>query len=367
MRGVVTFYDAYQEGHRALFIADNTGEVFVAPGSRPLPLHAGSLVEVTGETDPGGFSPIVSHSIIRILPGLQRLPTAAPVTVSQLLSGGKDSDWVALEGVVRSVEFDGMHVVLTVAASDGTLSATTDKEDGANYSALVDSDIVIRGINAPLVNARRQLTGVRLLFPGMKSISVRTPASEDPFSQPTRPLSSLLQFSPHPASTHRIHVRGRVTLSWPGQAVCIVDKTAGLCIQTADRTELNEGDLIDVAGFLEQDYLPSITSATLKRVESGGSVTPVEISAERALDGPSNHSSTVSPAAHTDISSANSLATDRNGEFVRIEGKLEGINRGLHGTTLLLSSDGILFPARIAADAGRDANHLNVPWIDGAP
>lgn len=258
LRGVVTFYDAYQEGHRALFIADNTGEVFVAPGSAPLlPLHAGSLVEVTGETDPGGFSPIVSHSIIRILPGLQRLPTAAPVTVSQLLSGGKDSDWVALEGVVRSVEFDGMHVVLTVAASDGTLSATTDKEDGANYSALVDSDIVIRGINAPLVNARRQLTGVRLLFPGMKSISVRTPASEDPFSQPTRPLSSLLQFSPHPASTHRIHVRGRVTLSWPGQAVCIVDKTAGLCIQTADRTELNEGDLIDVAGFLERrDYLP---------------------------------------------------------------------------------------------------------------
>ena len=164
LRGVVTFYDAYQEGHRALFIADNTGEVFVAPGSAPLlPLHAGSLVEVTGETDPGGFSPIVSHSIIRILPGLQRLPTAAPVTVSQLLSGGKDSDWVALEGVVRSVEFDGMHVVLTVAASDGTLSATTDKEDGANYSALVDSDIVIRGINAPLVNARRQLTGVRNL------------------------------------------------------------------------------------------------------------------------------------------------------------------------------------------------------------
>jgi len=133
LRGVVTFYDAYQEGHRALFIADSTGEVFVAPGFAPLlPLHTGSLVEVTGETDPGGFSPIVSHSTIRILPGSQPLPTAPEVTVSQLLSGGKDSDWVAVEGVVHSVEFDGMHVVLTVATPDGTISATTDKEDGAN-------------------------------------------------------------------------------------------------------------------------------------------------------------------------------------------------------------------------------------------
>jgi diguanylate cyclase (GGDEF)-like protein len=368
LRGVVTFYDAYQEGHRALFIADKTGEVFVAPGFAPLlPLHAGSLVEVTGETDPGGFSPIVSHSTIRILPGSQPLPTAPEATVSQLLNGGKDSDWVALEGIVHSVEFDGMHVVLTVATPGGTISATTDKEDGANYSALVDSEIVIHGINAPLVNARRQLTGVRLLFPGMRTISVRTPAPADPFLLPTLPLSSLLQYSPHPASSHRIHVRGRVTLSWPGKTVCIVDETAGLCIQTADPTELKEGDLIDVAGFLERkDYLPSITAATLKLVESGASVTPIEISVANALDIGFNHASTVSTAAHTDISAANSLATDWNGELVRIEGKLVGKNRGSNSSSLLLSSDGIVFPVELPANAVKDAKQQNVSWIDGS-
>jgi diguanylate cyclase (GGDEF)-like protein len=369
LRGVVTFYDAYQEGHRALFIADRTGEVFIAPGfSQPLlPLHAGSLVEVAGQTDPGGFSPIVSHSTIRILPGSQTLPTAPEVTVSQLLSGGKDSDWVALEGVVHSVEFDGMHVVLTLATPDGTLSATTDKEDGANYSALVDSDIVIQGINAPLVNARRQLTGVRLLFPGMNTISVRTPAPADPFSLPTLPLSSLLQYSPHPASSHRIHVRGRVTLSWPGQTVCIVDKTAGLCIQTADRTKINEGDLIDVAGFLERnDYLPSISAATVKRIESGRSLVPIDISAANAFNMNKNRAGTASPAAHTDIAEANSLDTDRNGELVRIEGTLIGKNRGLNGSTLLLSSDGIVFPAVLPADAVKDEKEQSSLWVDGS-
>jgi diguanylate cyclase (GGDEF)-like protein len=368
LRGVVTFYDAYQEGHRALFIADSTGEVFIAPGSALLlPLHAGSVVEVVGETDPGGFSPIVSHSTIRILPESQALPTAPEVTVPQLLSGGKDSDWVALKGVVHAVEFDGMHVVLTVATPDGTLSATTDKEDGANYSALIDSDIVIQGINAPLVNARRQLTGVRLLFPGIKTISVTTPAPSDPFALPTLALSSLLQYSPHPSSSHRIHVRGLVTLSWPGQTVCIVDKTAGLCIQTADRTPLKEGDLIDVAGFLERkDYLPSITAAALKRVESGGSVAPIEISAANAFDMGYKHSGTVSSAAHTDISGANSFDTDRNGELVRIQGRLVGTNRGLNGSTLLLSSDGIVFPAVLPADAIKDEKQQNSSWIDGS-
>ncbi len=368
LRGVVTFYDAYQEGHRALFIADSTGEVFIAPGFTPLlPLHTGSSVEVTGETDPGGFSPIVSHSSIRILPGSKPLPAAPAVTVSQLLRGGKDSYWVALEGVVQSVEFDGMHVVLTVATPDGYISATTDREEGANYTALVDSEIVIHGVAAPLVNARRQLTGVRLLFPGMKTLSVRRPAPADPFLLPALPLSSLLQYSPHPASSHRIHVRGRVTLSWPGQTVCIVDKTAGLCIQTADPAHLREGDLIDVVGFLERkDYLPSMTAATLKLVESGQSMTPIEISAASAFNIGNNNARTVSSAAHTDVSEANSFDTDRNGELVRIQGRLVGKNRGLNGSTLLLSSDGILFPAVFPAEAMKDEKRQNSSWIDGS-
>jgi diguanylate cyclase (GGDEF)-like protein len=368
LRGVVTFYDPYQEGHRALFIADSTGDVFIAPGFAPLlPLHAGSFVEVTGETDPGGFSPIVSHSRIRILPGSKPLPTASAVTVAQLLRGGNDSRWVALEGIVRSVEFDGMHVVLTVATADGTISATTDKEQGANYPALIDSEIVIEGVAAPLVNARRQLTGVRLLFPGMKTLAIKMPAPADPFLLPTLPLSSLLQYSPQPASSHRIHVRGRVTLSWPGQTVCIADKTAGLCIQTEDRTQLRDGDLIDVVGFLERkDYSPSMTAATLKRVESGQSVTPIEISAANAFNIRNNDARTVSSAAHTDVSEANSFDADRNGELVRIQGRLVGKNRGLNGSTLLLSSDGILFPAVFPADAMTDEKRQNSAWIDGS-
>ena len=368
LRGVVTFWDPYQEGHRALFIADSTGGVFVAPGFAPnLPLHAGSLVEVSGVSDPGGYSPMVTNSSIRILPGTKSLPAARAVALAQLLNGSEDCQWVALRGIVRSVELDGMHVVLTVATADGTITATTDKEEGANYSALVDSEIVISGVAAPLVNLRRQMTGARLLFPGMKTITVTEPAPPDPFLLPVQSLSSLLQYSPQGDSPHRIHVRGRVTLWWPGQTVCIVDETAGLCIETTDRTVLNEGDLIDVAGFPgRKDYLPSITAATLKPAGSGGSVTPVGISAASALDTGQKDSGTVSQAAHIEISAANAFATDRNGELIRIEGTLVGKNRGLNGSTLLLSSGGIVFPAILPPDAIGNEKQLESSWADGS-
>jgi len=344
LRAVVTFYDPYQEGHKALFVADRTGGIFVAPGNGPnLPIHAGSLVEVSGVTDPGGFAPIVSKSSVRILGGSMPLPAALSVTLPQLLAGSEDGQWVALKGIVHSVEFDGMHVVLSIATADGTFTATTDKEDNANYSALVDSEITIRGVAAPLVNPKRQMMGTRLLFPGMATITVENAPSSDPFSLPTLTLRSLLQYSPRPVTSHRIHVRGRVTLSWPGQRLCIVDDTDGLCIQTLDRTPLKQGDLIDVVGFLgREDYIPIIGAATLRRVESGRPVPPAR------------------------ISGANAFNTDNIGELVRIAGKLVGKNRGVGSSTLLLSSGGIVFPAVLPADAIGDAKQLDSQWVDGS-
>jgi diguanylate cyclase (GGDEF)-like protein len=368
LRGVVTFWDPYQEGHAALFIADKSGGVFVAPALGPaLPLHAGSVIEVSGVSDPGGYSPIVSSSKISILQESGRLPAARTVTLPDLLSGAYDVQWVALRGVVHSVEFDGMHVVLTVATADGTITATTDKENGANYSALVDSEVVIRGMAAPLVNSRRQMTGERLLFPGMKSITIEAPAPPDPFLLPVRSLSSLLQYSPAVASPHRIHVRGRVTLSWPGRTVCIVDETAGLCIQTTDRDVLDEGDLVDVVGFLgRKDYLPAITAATLQPVRSGPPVTAVSISAASVLESDHKNTGAASSAAHTEVSAANAFDTDNNGELVRIEGRLLAKDQALSGSTLLLSSGGIVFSAVLPAEPGGNDKQIASSWIDGS-
>ena len=344
LRGVVTFYDPYQEGNPALFIADATGGIFVAPAHGPiLPLHAGTVVEISGVTDPGGFAPIVIHPRIRIVGESSLLPKPRRVTLPDLLTGTLDGQWVAVEGLVHSVESDGMHVVLTLATDDGLLTATTVKQNGANYASLVDAKVLIPAVAAPLVDSKRRMMGVRLLFPDFRAITVEEPASLDPFALPLRPLGSLLQYSPVMPFQHQVHVRGRVTLHWPGRKLCILDGPDGLCVQTADRTLLQEGELVDVTGFPARDnYEPTLSDATLRPAGDSVVAFPRRITAEDAFKG------------------------DHNGELVQIEGRLLDRSPALGDSALLLSSGNILFPAILPASSTNPGEEHTSAWIDGS-
>jgi len=200
LRGVVTFYDYYQEGHPALFIADATGSIFVGlPRGPILPLRAGSVVEVSGVTNPGGFAPIIAKPEIRIVGGTEPLPNPLRVTLPDLLTGTLDGQWIAIEGLVHSVETDGMHVVLTLATDDGLISATTVKQDGANYTSLVDCKILIPAVAAPLVDNKRRMVGVRLYFPTSRPSWSRNP-------RPSIPLPCLFARLTACCSIHRLRL-----------------------------------------------------------------------------------------------------------------------------------------------------------------
>src|ERR1039457_6012583 len=76
---VVTYYDPYIDPrHGALFVHDSTGAIFVAVSARPiLPIHAGSLVELTGLSDPGDFGPLIAQPHVRVV-GESDVPAEAP-------------------------------------------------------------------------------------------------------------------------------------------------------------------------------------------------------------------------------------------------------------------------------------------------
>jgi len=343
LRGVVTFYDYYQEGHPALFIADATGSIFVGlPRGPILPLRAGSVVEVSGVTNPGGFAPIIAKPEIRIVGGTEPLPNPLRVTLPDLLTGTLDGQWIAIEGLVHSVETDGMHVVLTLATDDGLISATTVKQDGANYTSLVDCKILIPAVAAPLVDNKRRMVGVRLLFPDFKAIMVEEPAPVDPFALPLRTLDSLLQYSPAAPLQHRVHIRGRVTLHWPGRTLCIQDGGDGFCVQSLDQS-LQEGELVDVTGFPARDnYEPTLSEATLRPAGNILVATPKKISAEDAFK------------------------SDHTGELVQMEGRLVGRSQLMGDAALLLSSGSILFPAILPAASSTPEKIHGPEWVDGS-
>ena len=135
LRAVVTYYDPYIDArHGALFVHDATGSIFVRVPSRPvLPLTAGTVVEVTGVSGSGDYAPIVQQAQVRAV-GQARVPPHAPhVSMTQLLSGEEDGQWVEVEGLVHAVRMTPRNVILDIATSDGQVSAICLREAGKDY------------------------------------------------------------------------------------------------------------------------------------------------------------------------------------------------------------------------------------------
>ena len=142
---------------------------------------------------------------------------------------------------MHAVRESGQNISLDLALSDGAVTANTLKEVGAYYDSLVDAKVRLRGNAAPLFNHQLQMTGVHLFFPNRAQVTVEEPAPADPFTLPVSPVSGLLRFTPDSASHHRVHIRGTVTLAWPGRLLCIQDGLHGLCAQTDQTTPLRPG------------------------------------------------------------------------------------------------------------------------------
>jgi diguanylate cyclase (GGDEF)-like protein len=342
LRAVVTYYDPFIDArHGALFVQDTSGGVFVSVPSRPiLPLHAGDLVSVKGVTGAGDYAPIVTAEDVSVV-GTSKLPASPPrTTLAEMQTGVNDGQWVEIEGRVRSAHLQAMNVFLEVATDGGSLTATSIREDGADYESLVDSLVLIHGNVAPQFNQRRQMVGVHVFFPSLAQIEVTEAAPANPFAVAAVPVSQLFRFSPEQSLLHRVHVRGRVTLDWPGRALCIEDANDGLCIETAQALAVAPGAQVDVVGFpVIRQFKPTLEDATFRAAEgSPASLPPVAVPGGGA------------PGDNLD------------GKLIRIDAELIGKDLAADNPTLMLRSGRFLFPGILPKEeAGAAAG-----WKEGS-
>jgi len=342
LHAVVSYYDPYIDPRRgALFVQDASGGVFVSLPARPiLAIKPGDLVAITGVTGPGDYAAIVTAA--QVLPvGQLRLP-ARPLktTLMQLLTGAFDCQWVEVEGRVRSAHLGPGNVVLGVAANGGSLTAVTVRQPGVDYEALVDSLVRIDGVAAPVFNQRRQMVGVRVFFPTLRQTNVIQPAPRDPFTAPTVSIYDLFRNSAVHGLLHRVHVRGTVTLDWPGLILCIQDGKSGICMQTAQAASVPVGSFVDVVGFPAINlFKPTLEDAVFRT--AGGPAAPaslVPITADQAITG------------------------DLDGRLVQIDAELIGRNLAAADPTLMLRAGRLIFPVILPRDATLGA----VTWKDGS-
>jgi signal transduction histidine kinase/CheY-like chemotaxis protein len=339
LEGVITYLSPE---YRVIFFQDDSAGIFLVIEHSDSEPRAGSLVSVEGNTAPGDFAPSIENAKIHVL-GHAALPAAQLKSLDELLTGVEDSQWVKVQGIVRSVAIEDRlppdlrqgppQLVLRIASGDNQFKARIRQfQPGADYHNLIDATITIRGACGTLFNNRRQLTGIQLFVPNLEQVTVDRPAPEDRYGSPVLPISSLMQFSPANASGRRMHIRGVVTLGRPGSGLLVQDATGGVSVETEQAAEASPGDLVDAIGFPALGrYVPVLQDGEFRKIGTGPLPAPVAIG--------------------EDIS-----AGDHNAELVTIGGLLLDQSQRAGYRILTMQRGNSIF-------VGQMANKDATPWV----
>lgn len=281
----------------SLVLFDGTDSIYIVGRREDISgLAPGDAVEVRGHTIGGDFAPFLQADAVRKT-GTARLPEPEPVASEDLFTKGLDARWIVVAGIVRDIQavpgepgagdsragpttlqqrrpFSGW--LMTLAIGDRLVPVQFFSElDPAQY---VDAEVEIRGLCFNLHNAERQFLKPLLLVPRGLSIRVVQPPPARPFELAAISSRSLFQFRREGLSTHRVRIDGVVLHQLPGTGLWIRDDGHGFFVRTDERTPLEAGDLVQVAGFPERgEFAPVLSHAIYRKAGRAALPEPVRL------------------------------------------------------------------------------------------
>jgi len=331
-----------------LFVRDSSGGVYVDMRGQPeQAFELGTLIKVEGETGPGGFAPVVDKPRIHIV-GWRAPPPPPRYSLDHLLTGMADSQWIEVEGVVRSVEESnhvtayanqaasgGTNILVAVATGTGRIDVIVKEAGGFDYSKLIDAKVVVRGVSGPRFNRNRQLTGIHLFSQSLQQFRVVEPSLPDPFALPIRELNTVMRYTPDAPPGHRIRVRGVVTANRDDHFSSISERGQGLFVRTSAGNDLSVGDVVDVVGFPAMgDYSPVLEDVIYRKIGTRALPTPITLTSSEMLQGVAD------------------------AQLVRVQGRLLQETSSLQQHTLLIAGDDRTFSAVLPATGSAN------PFVD---
>jgi signal transduction histidine kinase/ActR/RegA family two-component response regulator len=273
-----------------LFVQDATSGIFVFTRSltHPMPTcRPGDWVEIVGVTGPGEFAPTIAAHQMRVT-GPGSLPRARAVPLHQLLSGGEDSQFVEMSGVIRSMARDDKnHLALEVMNARERIPAFVPSIAGQTLPVglAVDAVVRLKAVVGARFNARRQIVGIQLFIPTASEIVVESPALADPFQLPLTANRGLLNFAGVDRAGRLVRIRG-VAMVAREHALYLRDSEGSVEVHTAALASVKPGDLVDAVGFPTTGaYSPQLEDATLHRIGAGEVPRPLETTAIDLLRG----------------------------------------------------------------------------------
>jgi len=281
IQGVVTAADPSWNGQ--FFIQDSSAGVFVDSRVQPIPTP-GTLVRVTGVTEPGAFAPIVGRPRWKAM-GSSPLPPAKSVSIEQLVTGSEDGQRVQVQGWVHSARKEANQWILALVEGSSRVDLMLPRNFEPPLSKFLGAKISTAGVPTPKrmnYNLRR-LVSVQLWLSSSNDLRLIQPATPDPRSSPPTPIRSITQYSIDNSPGRRFLIKGIVTFH-SRDTLYLSDATGGLEVRLAEEIAPKIGDEIEVVGFpIVERGLPILVDAIFSPTGNQGKVVPKSIQSVQQL------------------------------------------------------------------------------------
>ncbi len=243
LRGQVTYVDS---SHRQTYLQDATGGVRV----EGIVFPTGELVDLSGRLVTGGTSPVVAYDSHEASGVKVSFPEGIRVREGDLLSERFQFQVVDIEGIVRTAFLDESgRLALALRTEHSDVNVRVLNVSGADYDALVDSRVSVRGVLAVGMDAGGTPSTLKLWVQSMDQVKVLRPAL------PAREIPSLTidaaVKSGRGLFTHRVHLRGRMQRETSGWV--LRDATGAIPVKSWSDESNDLDRQRDIVGFLSVD------------------------------------------------------------------------------------------------------------------
>ena len=267
---------------------------------KPLPFKSGDIIRATGVIDIPPDSRVKAPSVIcrsvrRVTAGTP--PSPVDVSAADVLSGLYECRLVRVRGRIRRIirdEVDTQWIYMSFSMRDGTIYLTTkgDASTEKHLRSLVDAEVDATGICGSSANMLRRLLGSAVGIGNPKSISIVTPAPNDPYEVPMLDFGTFTDmYSINQLGRRRI-LGTVIAVCSGGRIIVQTDKGNMHDIVLQDNPIPSSGSMIEAVGIPEADYYQVNLLDAMWRPASGmvtSAAPPVDMTVEQLLTDGKGH------------------------------------------------------------------------------
>ncbi|MEM6779928.1 MAG: ATP-binding protein [Planctomycetota bacterium] len=228
---------------------------------------------------------MIVPSSIRFLGQCELQPPIEPRT-SDFLRGAHVLRRVRVRGVVQ-FEARGGKLGWMYSVETGAGSFLLPAPDLPKFSPerLLDSEVEVTGVAGVSRNWRSQFIRPRVMIADASDIEIVKPAPDDPFQLEEISISEIDGYSARGRNLHRVRVEGVVTYYDSDRLIYIQRGSQGVRVQLSSTVNVDVGDQVDVAGFIDTTrYLRGLRGAVVRVTGEEHSLSPIPVTISNAIE-----------------------------------------------------------------------------------